>query len=44
MERLDVSTEELAGLLERARREPLPEDGYRKLKAAIRNEAVRSNK
>ena len=35
MERLDVSTEELAGLLEQARREPLPEDGYRKLKAAI---------
>jgi transposase len=35
MERLDVSTEELTGLLEQARRAPLAEDGYRKLKAAI---------
>ena len=35
MERLDVSTAELEALLEQARREPLAEDGYRKLKAAI---------
>lgn len=35
MERLDVSTVELEALLDQARREPLPEDGYRKLKAAI---------
>lgn len=35
MERLDVSSEELARLREQARREPLPEDGYKKLKAAI---------
>lgn len=36
MERLDVSTEELEALLDRARREPLPEEGYQKLRAAIR--------
>jgi transposase len=34
--RLDVSTEELETLLERARQEPLEPDGYEKLKAAIR--------
>lgn len=33
---LDVSTEELEALLERARQEPLEPDGYEKLKAAIR--------
>lgn len=32
---LDVSIEELQALLERARKEPLPADGYQKLKAAI---------
>jgi transposase len=36
MERLDVSTEELEALLEQARREPLGEEGYEKLRAAIR--------
>ncbi len=36
MERLDVSTEELETLLEQARREPLREEGYEKLRAAIR--------
>lgn len=36
MERLDVSTEELEALLEQARREPLRQEGYEKLKAAIR--------
>ena len=36
MERLDVSTEELETLLEQARREPLGEEGYEKLRAAIR--------
>ena len=34
--RLDVSREELEALLEQARQEPLPEDGYQKLRAAIR--------
>src|SRR5215469_11538829 len=34
--RLDVSKEELEALLEKARKEPLPEDGYQKLLAAIR--------
>jgi transposase len=34
--RIDVSCEELEGLLEQARREPLREEGYHKLKAAIR--------
>ena len=34
--RLDVSNAELEALLERARREPLLEDGYQKLQAAIR--------
>jgi transposase len=33
---LDVSTEELEALLERARQQPLEPDGYEKLKAAIR--------
>jgi transposase len=33
---LDVSTEELETLLERARQQPLEPDGYEKLKAAIR--------
>ncbi len=32
---LDVSIEELQALVERARREPLPPDGYQKLRAAI---------
>jgi transposase len=36
MERLDISTEELEALLEQARREPLREEGYEKLRAAIR--------
>jgi transposase len=36
MERLDVSGEELEALLEQARQEPLREDGYQKLKAAVR--------
>jgi transposase len=36
IERLEVSVEELEALLEQARREPLGEDGYRKLAAAIR--------
>ncbi len=35
-EHLDVSTEELEALLERARQQPLEPDGYEKLKAAIR--------
>jgi transposase len=35
-EHLDVSTEELEDLLERARQQPLEPDGYEKLKAAIR--------
>ena len=35
IERIDVSTEELEGLLEQAR-PALSEDGYQKLKAAIR--------
>src|ERR1051325_5217976 len=35
IERIDVSTEELEGLLEQAR-PSLSEDGYQKLKAAIR--------
>ena len=34
--RLDVSREELEALLEQGRREPLREDGYQKLRAAIR--------
>lgn len=34
--RLEVSREELEALLEQARQEPLPEDGYQKLRAAIR--------
>ena len=34
--RIDVSTEELEGLLEQAKQEPLREDGYHKLKAAVR--------
>ena len=34
--RLDVSREELETLLEQARQEPLREDGYQKLLAAIR--------
>ena len=34
--RLDVSMEELEALLEQARQEPLQEDGYQKLLAAIR--------
>ena len=36
MERLDVSAEELEALLEGARQEPLREEGYQKLKAAVR--------
>ena len=36
MERLDVSGEELEALLEQARQEPLREDSYQKLKAAVR--------
>lgn len=36
MERLDVSTEELEAILEQARQEPLREEGYQKLRAAIR--------
>jgi transposase len=36
MEQLEVSTEELEGWLEQARQGPLPEEGYQKLKAAIR--------
>jgi transposase len=39
MERLDVSAEELETLLEQARREPLREEGYEKLRAAIRTPA-----
>ncbi len=35
-EHLEVSTEELEAVLERARQEPLEPDGYEKLKAAIR--------
>ena len=34
--RLDVSIEELEALLEQARQEPLREQGYRKLLAAVR--------
>ena len=34
--RIDVSTEELEALLEQAKQEPLREEGYHKLKAAIR--------
>ena len=34
--RIDVSCEELEGLLEQARQEPLREEGYHKLKSAIR--------
>ena len=34
--RIDVSTEELEALLEQAKQQPLPEEGYHKLKAAIR--------
>ena len=33
---IDVSAQELEALLEQARHEPLPEEGYQKLKAAIR--------
>ena len=33
--RIDVSTDELETLLEQAKQEPLPEEGY-KLKAAVR--------
>jgi transposase len=36
MEPLDVSCEELEAWLEQARREPLREEGYEKLKAAVR--------
>lgn len=36
IERIDVSSQELEALLEQARQQPLPEDGYQKLKAAIR--------
>jgi transposase len=36
IERIDVSTEELEAWLEQARREPLQEEGYEKLRAAIR--------
>ena len=35
-QRLEISTDELEALLERARQEPLEPDGYEKLKAAIR--------
>jgi transposase len=34
--RIDVSTEELETLLEQAKQEPLREEGYHKLKAAVR--------
>ena len=34
--RIDISCEELDLLLEQARQEPLREEGYQKLKAAIR--------
>ena len=34
--RIDISCEELDALLEQARQEPLREEGYQKLKAAIR--------
>jgi transposase len=34
--RIDISGEELEGLLEQARQEPLREEGYHKLKSAIR--------
>jgi len=34
--RIDVSTKELEALLEQAKQEPLREEGYHKLKAAIR--------
>jgi transposase len=36
MPRLDISREELEALLEQARQEPLREEGYQKLRAAIR--------
>jgi transposase len=36
MQRLDVTAEELEALLDEARREPLGEEGYQKLRAAIR--------
>lgn len=36
VERIDVSVQELEALLERARQEPLGEEGYQKLRAAIR--------
>jgi len=35
-EHIDVSTKELEALLEQATQQPLPPDGYQKLKAAIR--------
>jgi transposase len=35
IEHIELSTQELEALLERARREPLPEEDYRKLKAAV---------
>ncbi|HEV2424504.1 MAG TPA: IS66 family transposase [Terriglobia bacterium] len=35
IERIDLSVQELETLLERARHEPLPEEDYRKLKAAV---------
>ena len=35
IERIELSTEELERLLERARVEPLPEENYQKLKAAV---------
>jgi transposase len=35
IERIDLSMQELETLLERARHEPLPEEDYRKLKAAV---------
>ena len=36
IERIDVSSQELEAWLEHARQQPLPEDGYQKLRAAIR--------
>ena len=35
IERIELSTAELERLLERARVEPLPEEDYQKLKAAV---------
>src|SRR5579864_306783 len=35
IEHIDLSTQELEALVERARQEPLPEEDYRKLKAAV---------